>query len=98
MNRVGLNAVLREREALRYTPAGVPMVAMKLSHESIQLEAGAERNVQMEIDALAADDVALRISRVALGTGLNLTGFLAPRRRSARSLVLHVTGFELNER
>jgi len=98
LNRVGLNAVLREREALRYTPAGVPMVAMKLSHESIQREAGAERTVQLEIDALAADDVALRISRVALGTGLKLTGFLAPRRRSARSLVLHVTGFELNER
>jgi primosomal replication protein N len=88
---------LLEREALRYTPAGVPMVGLKLSHRSVQREAGADRQVDLEIAAVAADAVALRLSRVPLGANLRIDGFLAPRRRSARSLVLHVTAFELQE-
>jgi primosomal replication protein N len=87
--------VLLERESLRYTPAGVPMVGLKLAHQSSQREAGAERQVEFEMAAVAADAVALRMSRVPLGVTLRLDGFLAPRRRNVRSLVLHVTGFEL---
>ena len=97
MNRVGLTAALVEREAIRYTPAGIPIVGLKLSHQSVQREAGADRTVEMEISAIAADRVALRIDRVALGTELKLEGFLAPRRRNVKALVLHVTEFELNE-
>jgi primosomal replication protein N len=51
----------------------------------------------MEISAIAADRVALRIDRIALGAELKLQGFLAPRRRNVKALVLHVTEFELNE-
>jgi primosomal replication protein N len=89
--------VLVEREALRYTPAGVPIVGMKLAHQSSQREAGAERQVEFEMAAIAADAVALRMSRVPLGATLRIDGFLATRRRNTRSLVLHVTGFELSE-
>lgn len=96
MNRVGLTASLLEREAIRYTPAGVPIVGLKLSHRSVQREAGNDRTVEMEISAIAADRMALRIDRVALGTGLKLEGFLAPRRRNVKALVLHVTDFELD--
>ncbi len=96
MNRVGLTASLVEREAIRYTPAGVPVVGLKLSHRSVQREAGTDRTVEMEIAAIAADRVALRIDRVALGAGLKLEGFLAPRRRNVKALVLHVTDFELD--
>ena len=97
MNRIGLTAALIEREAIRYTPAGIPIVGLRLSHQSVQREAGADRTVEMEISAIAADRVALRIDRVALGTELKLEGFLAPRRRNVKALVLHVTEFELNE-
>lgn len=97
MNRVGLTAALLEREAIRYTPAGVPIVGLKLSHRSVQREAGVDRTVEMEISAIAADRVALRIDRIALGAELKLQGFLAPRRRNVKALVLHVTEFELNE-
>jgi primosomal replication protein N len=97
LNRVGLTASVVEREPLRWTPAGVPMVGLRLVHRSVQSEAGAQRAVELELAAVAADGVALRIDRVALGTELRLEGFLAPRRRSARTLVLHVTGFEFND-
>ena len=96
MNRLGLTAALVEREAIRYTPAGVPIVGLKLSHQSVQREAGADRTVEMEIAAIAADRIALRIDRVALGTELKLEGFLAPRRRNVKALVLHITDFELH--
>jgi primosomal replication protein N len=96
LNRVGLTAALVEREAIRYTPAGVPIVGLKLLHQSVQHEAGADRTVEMEISAIAVDRVALRIDRLALGTELKLQGFLAPRRRNVKALVLHVTEFELN--
>ncbi len=96
MNRVGLTASLVEREPIRYTPAGVPIVGLKLSHRSVQREAGTDRAVEMEISGIAADRIALRIDRIALGTALKLEGFLAPRRRNVKALVLHVTDFELD--
>jgi len=58
LNRVGLTASLVEREPIRYTPAGVPIVGLKLSHRSVQREAGTDRTVEMEISAIAADLVA----------------------------------------
>jgi primosomal replication protein N len=73
------------------------MVGLKLSHRSVQREAGVDRQVELEIAAVAADAMALRMSRVPLGANLRIGGFLAPRRRNARSLVLHVTEFELEE-
>ncbi len=96
MNRVGLTASLVEREPIRYTPAGVPIVGLKLSHRSVQREAGTDRAVEMEISGIAADRIALRIDRIALGSALKLEGFLAPRRRNVKALVLHVTDFELD--
>jgi primosomal replication protein N len=96
LNRLGLTAALVEREAIRYTPAGVAIVGLKLSHQSVQREAGADRTVELEISAIAADRLALRMDRVALGTELKLEGFLAPRRRNVKALVLHITDFELH--
>lgn len=97
MNRVGLTVSVVAREPLRWTPAGVPIVALRLMHRSVQSEAGASRSVEMELPAVAADAIALRVDRVALGTELKVEGFLAPRRRNARTLVLHLTAFELND-
>lgn len=94
MNRVGLTAALLEREAIRYTPAGIPIIGLRLSHRSVQREAGIDRTVEMDIAAVAADRVALAIDRLALGSMLKVVGFLAPRRRASRTLVLHLTEFE----
>ena len=96
MNRVRLIATLIEREAIRYTPAGVPIVALKLAHQSVQAEAGVDRSVEFEMSAFAADRIALRLDRVPLGSSLRLDGFLASRRRNTKALVLHLTEFELN--
>ena len=89
-----LQAVLVQREALRYSPAGIPILAATLGHASEQLEAGTVRKVEMELAAVFAGAVAESASRLALGSRLAATGFLAPRRKQSKLLSLHVTEFE----
>ena len=42
-----------ELSALRYTPAGIPVIEFKLDHESEQDEAGTKRQVKAQISAVA---------------------------------------------
>lgn len=93
-NRIELHGSLASREALRYSPAGIPILSASLQHASDQQEAGTQRKVELEISAVFAGRLAESADRVPLGTQLRVAGFLAPRRRSSRQLVLHVTEFE----
>jgi len=92
-NRIELSGVLIEREPLRYTPAGIAMLNARLSHGSEVLEAGHARRLDFEVAVRFAGALAARADRLALGDRIVVTGFLAPRRRQSKSLVLHVTGF-----
>jgi primosomal replication protein N len=92
-NRVELSGVLIEREALRYTPAGIAMLNARLGHASEALEAGLPRQLDFEIAVRFAGSIATRADRLALGAPVVVSGFLAPRRRQSKSLVLHVTDF-----
>jgi primosomal replication protein N len=87
-------AVFAEREAIRYTPAGIPILAAKLQHSSQQVEAGISRLVEFEISAIAAGEISARLDREELGKTLRFTGFLARKNRNSRSLVFHITDFE----
>jgi primosomal replication protein N len=95
-NRVELQAVLVERQSLRYSPAGVPILSCLLRHASVNVEAGGSRQVELEIAAVFAGRIAEQADRLALGAELKVTGFLAPKRRQSRQLLLHVTEFEPN--
>jgi len=88
-----LSGVLIEREALRYTPAGIAMLNARLSHGSQVHEAGHARQLDFEVPVRFAGSVAARADRLALGEQVVVSGFLAPRRRQSKSLVLHVTEF-----
>ncbi len=96
-NSLLLVATLVERESLRYTPAGIPMVSAKLRHLSQQREADTNRTVELELAAVFPGRLAQAADRVALGTALRLRGFLAPRRKASKTLVMHVTEFDLSE-
>ncbi len=97
LNRVELQACLRGTEGLRYTPAGIAVVDALMTHVSEQHEAGMPRQVDLEIAARFAGGLAQRVSEVPLGRTLRVRGFLAPRRRQSKQLVLHVNEFELIE-
>ncbi|MEA5098381.1 MAG: primosomal replication protein N [Burkholderiaceae bacterium] len=99
MNRFQLVASIAERDALRYTPAGVPIVSAKLLHNSKQVEAEIERLVEFEISAIASGEIAGRFNQTELGTTCQFTGFLARKNRNSKSLVFHIidfSHFELN--
>jgi primosomal replication protein N len=90
LNRVALAGTLVARDALRFTPAGVPVVNFRVAHRSHQVEAGAARRVELEIACIALEDVARAIAAAMPGVGLELGGFLAQKGQSSRQLVLHV--------
>jgi len=94
MNRVLLKAQLLERQALRYTPAGLPALDLVVKHESQVMEADLPRKVQLELKAVAIGNIAQALNRQPIGSDLNVVGFLGAT-RSGRGVLLHIT--ELNE-
>ncbi|RZI41025.1 primosomal replication protein N [Herbaspirillum sp. HC18] len=94
MNQLRLIAAIAEREVMRYTPAGIPIVSAKLQHSSEQVEASIPRRIDFEIAALAAGEISGRFNKAELGETFLFTGFLARKNRNSKSLVFHVTDFE----
>ncbi len=93
MNRVELTACIAELNALRYTPAGLPALDLRLEHESSTEEAGRARQVKAAVKAVALGAVAERIGRQAVGSVWRFTGFLATP-RNGKHVVLHIQEFQ----
>ena len=88
---------LIELDALRHTPAGLPVMKFRLQHDSVQTEAGGERKVSCEIEAVAFEREATLLAAAKLGSELTVTGFLAARSRTSKSVVLHATQVEFKQ-
>jgi primosomal replication protein N len=91
LNQLQLTASIAEREILRYTPAGIPIVTATLLHSSQQEEAGISRQVEFEIAALAAGEISGRFAKAELGEVHLFTGFLMRKTRNSRTQVFHIT-------
>src|SRR5882672_1866175 len=96
-NRVTVSGRLIELDALRHTPAGVPVLKFRLQHDSLQTEAGGERKVSCEIAAVAFEREAKLLAAAKLGTSVTVNGFLAAKNRSSRTPLLHATQIEFVE-
>ncbi|MEY2633542.1 MAG: primosomal replication protein [Pseudomonadota bacterium] len=97
LNRVEVSGQLVERKALRHTPAGVPVSEGRIAHHSRLQEAGLPREVECEVPVMALGETARWLEATPLGSLVGLTGFLAARGKSSKSLVLHVTQIEFLE-
>ena len=84
-----LTACIAEVQPLRYTPSGLPALDIRLEHESLQREAGADRQVKASVKALAFGALAERLARQALGSVWRFQGFLATG-RGGKGLVFHI--------
>ena len=93
MNEFRLVATIAERDVLRYTPAGVPIVGAILMHSSQQEEARVARLVEFEVPALAAGEISGRFASAELGAAYEFTGFLARKNRNSKALVFHIIDF-----
>jgi len=92
-----LTGTLVERKALRFTPAGVPVVECLIAHHSEQIEAGHPRQVECDIQAVAVGPTARWLQEARPGVSLRLSGFLAARSRNSRQPRLHLTTIEFVE-
>ena len=93
VNQLVLTACIAELEALRYTPAGLPALNMKLEHESDIQEAGQTRQVKAAVKAVAFGAMAERLVKQAVGSAWRFTGFLATP-RNGKHVVFHIQEFQ----
>jgi len=90
VNRLSLSGVLKERAALRHTPAGLPAVDLVIDHQSTVQEEGIPRKVSMDCRAVCIGNLAVQAQRLAMDEPVVFHGFLAPA-RNGRGHVFHVT-------
>jgi primosomal replication protein N len=91
-NTLQLTACIAEAEAMRYTPAGLPALNLRLEHESEVLEAGGKRVVKVVVKAVAFGTLAERLAKQAIGSVWRFSGFLA-NARQGKTVVFHIQEF-----
>lgn len=96
-NELRLDARIAELLPLRRTPAGVPIAACGLAHESKQDEAGVARDVSVELQAVAVGELASVLAGASPGMRIRVTGFLAAKSLRSRAPVLHLSKIEFLE-
>ncbi len=94
-NRCVIDGELLELDDLRYTPAGIPRIGLKIRHVSTRQEAGIERQLMCTVPAIALGDAALQVSRFQIGQSVQVEGFLAQRSLRIAQLVLHIDNIKL---
>ncbi len=92
-NRLVLSACIAEASPLRYTPAGLPALDLRLEHESELTEAGSQRQVKAALKAVAFGPMAETLARQPVGSQWRFTGFLA-NPRNGKHPVLHIQEFQ----
>ncbi|WP_065339728.1 primosomal replication protein N [Azoarcus olearius] len=97
LNELRLEATVAELLPLRRTPAGTAVASCTLTHESKQVEAGLERSVTVELQAVAVGELASILATVVPGTRVVTTGFLAAKSMRSRLPVLHLNKIEFVE-
>lgn len=88
-----MRARLVERSALRFTPAGLAVTEARLAHSGTSIEAGSERELDFEFIAIAVGSIAETLGKTALGSELELDGFLAPTSKRSQRLRIHITDY-----
>jgi primosomal replication protein N len=97
-NRLVLTGEVTQVAELRYTPAGIPLLALTLKHVSQQVEAGMKRNVECEIPAIAMANLAEAAKGMKPGDIASVAGFLARKSLNSRQLILHINELEIIEK
>ena len=90
MNQLLLSAIVQERGAKRYTPAGLPALDLRLQSDTTVSHNGQSRKVSLELRAVAIGELVGTVERLALGASATFAGFLAPS-RNGKGLVFHIT-------
>jgi len=92
VNRLVIDGVLTQTQALRYSPAGVPIAEAVLTHQGMS----DTRQLVCELTVQASGSLAGQLAKLAAGTQVKLEGALNRRSVNSRQLILIVTDLDLN--
>ena len=90
MNHFTLTAILVSKDAIRFTPAGIPVMHCQLEHSGQANEVGVARKIQMSVEALAIGPIQKDLEQMDLGAQAVFEGFLAPKTLRNQKLVFHI--------
>ncbi len=93
MNKLVLNGEVGHLESLRHTPAGLPLLSFAINHTSEDIEAGLNRKVECEVNAVIMGELAK--TKIQLGDQIKAAGFLAKRSAKSTQLVMHIQKLEI---
>jgi primosomal replication protein N len=93
-NRLELTGEVTTLEALRHTPAGIPVLAFTVKHASIQSEAGMKRQAECEVPVVAMAQMAKQAQGLKTGDQVRVAGFLTRKSLRNDRLVLHLDELE----
>jgi primosomal replication protein N len=95
LNYFTLTAILVSKDAIRFTPAGIPVMHCQLEHRGEANEVGVARKIQMSVEAIAIGPIQKDLERMDLGVEAVFEGFLAPKTLRNQRLVFHITHIQL---
>ncbi len=96
-NLLILTASLIAKDAIRYTPAGLPVIHCQLHHEGELREAIQVRQIRMNVEAVAIGEIHQELLTMDLGAEAVFEGFLTQKTLRNERLVFHITKITLNE-
>jgi len=97
-NRLQIGGVVGNSPEVRYSPAGIPIARFTLKHQSLQSEAGMQRQVICNIGVVVSGEVLQPlVKQLQTGMGIRVSGFLARanNRQGENRLILHADQLEL---
>ena len=94
-NQLHLLAQVVALQALRYTPAGLPVLELELTHQSVQCEAGQNRQTNLSIRAIAFGLLAEEIAKLPLGQDVRFAGVLAAG-KNGKGLIFHLQSLDIS--
>lgn len=88
-NKISLAAKIKHLSVIRYTPSGLPVLEMRLHHESEQIELNRTYRTKLEIEAKIIGPEALTWQN-QLGTLVYIEGFLSQKTPNQSKLCVHI--------
>lgn len=97
-NRWAVTGKLVDYTDRRKTPAGIDVVSATLQYQGTVIENGTERQLDFEISMMAVGKMAdVLINDCQIGNILDITGFVAPKSKRSRQLILHIQTLDIKE-
>jgi primosomal replication protein N len=89
LNEYSLFGEIIHLDTKRFTPAGIPVLSLKIRAESEQIEAGLKRIVNVDVESVVIGELANNDFK--MGNKFSFFGFFDKRSKKSTHLVFHIT-------